>query len=84
MNENEKFIHDCIIQVMNDDPSKIIEVRQLSEGMPMMEGETIHEIMSEEALHQFKVNVESFPELRTIDEDKVMRMLEKTFIEKGW
>lgn len=81
---DEQFIHDCIITVMQDDPSKIIEVRELSEGMPIMEGETTHEIMSEEALHQFKVNAESFPELKTIDEDKVMRMLEHTFIEKGW
>ena len=87
MNKNvsdEQFIHDCIITIMNDDPSKIIQVRELSEGMPIFGNETIYTAMSEEALELFRVNLEQFPELKTIDEMKVLDMLESTFERLGW
>ena len=69
---------------MNDDPSKIIQVRELSEGMPIFGNETIYTAMSEEALELFRVNLEQFPELKTIDEMKVLDMLESTFERLGW
>jgi hypothetical protein len=87
MNKNvsdEQFIHDCIVTIMNDDPSKIIQVRELSEGMPIFGNETIYTAMSEEALELFRVNLEQFPELKTIDEMQVLDMLESTFERLGW
>lgn len=81
---NEQFIHDCIVAVMNDDPSKIIQVRELSAGMPTFGNETIYTAMSEEALELFKINASQFPELALIDEDTVLDMLETTFERLGW
>ena len=56
----------------------------MSEGMPIFGNETIYTAMAEEALELFKVNVKSFPELKTIDEDKVCLMLEETFERNEW
>lgn len=82
--DNETFIANCIITVMQDDPSKIVMCRQAAEAMPMFDGETIQQIIAEEALHNFKVNAESFPELKVIDENKVLDLLEQHIKEAGW
>lgn len=81
---HDQYIADVIITVMKDDPTKIVEVRQAAEAMPIFEGETLRAIMAEEALHEFKVNAAAFPELKLIDEDTVLTLLENEFERLGW
>jgi hypothetical protein len=79
-----EFVAHAILKVMEDDPSKIIQVRELSEAMPHDEGETIQEIMAEEAIHQMSVNINVFPEMQTMDRSRVEQILMSEFTKRGW
>jgi len=82
--DSSEFVAHAILKVMEDDPSKIIQVRELSERMPHDENETIQEIMAEEAIHQMSVNMGHFPEMQTMDRSRVEQILTSEFTKRGW
>jgi hypothetical protein len=91
MMEKVQFIANVIIEVMKDDPAKIIEAQDDAQFM-VEAGATFgckrSELMAEYALSMFKsVNTVAFPELTTLtddDETAVENIIAAHIEQAGW
>lgn len=89
--ETTEFIAKVIIQVMTDDPAKIIEAQDDAKLMTAMGAAfdtSRASMMAEYALYAFKrQNETSFPELKTLtdeDENKVIEIVAAHIEHEGW
>jgi len=91
MMEKVQFIANVIIEVMKDDPAKIMAAHNDAQFMVEMGatfGCTRSELMAEYALSMFKsVNTVAFPELKTLtddDETQVENIIAAHIEKAGW